>query len=208
VGEGMGKEGCEGGRGGTQLGGDEETSSSSSSSSPFGKFQSAFEAYKKKVIMDDVGVEEFVSFDNAVACEDQLTFEDCVEIGKEYVKRWNSRRVHKKKKKDANEIKTKERPDVAEKNEKKETDDGRGASGKVTGKEVQQGLRVLKSLFSQKGVGAQEMKALQQIQRTAQQLATGTLVQSTLSNYFVKRGKNDQQNEQKENDMSNGAGEE
>jgi hypothetical protein len=74
-----------------------------------------------------------------------------VEIGREYVRRWNSRRVCRKKKKDTNKIKTRERTNVAEKDEKKEIDDGRGASGKVTGKEVQQGLRVLKSLFSQKG---------------------------------------------------------
>jgi hypothetical protein len=70
VDEGMGKEECGGGRERTQLGGNGGTSSSSSSSSPFMKFQSSFKAYKRKVIMYDVGVEEFVSFNNAAVCED------------------------------------------------------------------------------------------------------------------------------------------
>jgi hypothetical protein len=53
-------------------------------------FVMLFETFKKKTkMLEDVSVDDFVGFDNERMCERQLTVPECVEIAREYVRRFS-----------------------------------------------------------------------------------------------------------------------
>jgi DnaJ family protein A protein 5 len=165
-------------------------------------FVMLFETYKKSAkMLKNVSAEEFVSFDDKKVYEKQLSVKECVQIAREYLRRFSLNRNKRKgmlKKKP--EEKKNEQGQKAHEN--KEADEKERVSEQfdeksVNRKQVLENMQVVKKLFGANNTSVDEMKAMKIVETKLNQIFSTSLLQQNLSKYFGSKNENRSENEKK-----------
>jgi hypothetical protein len=154
------------------------------------EMEDLFEEYKKRAYTDEgVDVNGYVSMDDEKACEAQLTVRDCVDIAKEYIRRYYNHRRHKKKEKEIQDEKM-QKEEV--KDELDQKDDLEVRRGMEAVKEAYTKMEEIRKVFkSAANVSAEQMKALGTMEKAMQGLLSANKVQTNIPMFFTKKEGND-----------------